>query len=435
MSHQNPINVEADRNRWLIALSAVAIHLSIGSIYAYSVYQKPLQNLHGWSISDVTFAFTVAIFVLGVVAAFLGKAVERYGPRTSGLVAAVLFGGGTVLAGVTIQMGSYYGFLATYGVLGGAGLGLGYIAPVSTLVSWFPDRRGMATGMAVMGFGAGALITGPVANYLMTTINIPANFYILGVGYFAAMTLGSLYLKKPPSGWAPAGMDPDEIGDGDSKHGVTISSDLAQLTAHDALRTPRFWAVWLVMFINISAGIMLLSVASNMLQDVTGATAALAASIVGVIGVFNGSGRILWASASDYLGRTRTYATFFVIQVLAFLSLPMISNVWVFSALMFLVITCYGGGFATLPAYLGDLFGTKELGAIHGYALTAWALAGVAGPTLVSQIVSRTGSYQLSFYIVAGTLVIGLASTGFLRYRIKSIKTRQSQSTATASMD
>ncbi|QRV17255.1 OFA family MFS transporter [Haloterrigena salifodinae] len=419
----------------MIALSAVAIHLSIGSIYAYSVYQNPLQELHGWSISDVTFAFTVAIFVLGISAAFLGKYVEKYGPRLSGLTAAVLFGGGTILAGVAIQAGSYVGFLATYGVLGGAGLGLGYISPVSTLVEWFPDRRGMATGMAVMGFGAGALITGPVAQELMTSLSIPMNFYVLGTGYFLAMALGANYLAKPPANWVPEGMDPDELEDTNSK-GVTVSSDLAQLTANEAIKTKRFWLVWTALFINISAGIMLLSVASNMTQEITGASAALAASIVGVIGVFNGAGRIGWASVSDYLGRTTTYAAFFAIQIVAFALMPNISNVWLFAAFMFAIVTCYGGGFACLPAYLGDLFGTKELGAIHGYSLTAWALAGVAGPTLVSKIVEQTGSYSLSFYIVAATLLVGLGCMALLRFDIENIKAeRKEGSTAQPSMD
>jgi OFA family oxalate/formate antiporter-like MFS transporter len=281
----------------------------------------------------------------------------------------------------------------------------------------------MATGMAVMGFGAGALLTSPVANYLMNTLSIPMNFYVLGAAYFLAMTAGSLYIKKPPSGWAPEGMDPAEVDGGGE--GVSVSTDLSQLTASEALRTKRFWLVWLIMFINVSAGIMLLSVASNMTQEITGASAALAASIVGVIGLFNGAGRIVWASASDYLGRTTTYGTFFGLQVVAFALMPSITNVWVFAAFMFLIVTCYGGGFACLPAYLGDLFGTKELGAIHGYSLTAWALAGVAGPTLVSQIVERTGSYQLSFYVVAATLVGGLACAVYLRYEINSIESNR----------
>ncbi len=415
---------EATKNRWLVALSAMAIHLSIGSVYAYSVYQNPLQDSLGWTIGDVSLGFTIAIFTLGISSASLGRYVERYGPRVSGLVAAVLFGGGTVLAGVAVQVGSHGGFLLTYGVLGGVGLGVGYITPVSTLVSWFPDRRGLATGLAVMGFGTGALITGPVANYLITATDIPSTFFALGVAYFLAMAAGASYLAKPPTGWAPAGMDPHEI-EAREGHGIVVKGDLEQRSAREAIRTPQFYLVWLIVFINVSAGIMLLSVASNMTQAITGATPAVAASVVGLLGVFNGAGRIVWSSLSDYLGRTRIYAVFFAIQTVAFLALPLITSVWLFAGVMFLIITCYGGGFACLPAYLADLFGTQELGAIHGYTLTAWSLAGVAGPTLVSQIVSTTGSYQLSFYVVTAGLVVGLVCVGILRWRIDVVRRAQ----------
>lgn len=428
MSHS-----QTEKNRWLIALSAVAIHLSIGSIYAYSVYQNPLRDTLGWEISDVTLAFTVAVVFLALAAAFLGRFVEKYGPRISGLAAAVTFGVGIIGAGVSVQIGSYPAFLATFGGISGIGIGLGYIAPVSTLVEWFPDRRGMATGMAVMGFGAGALITGPVANAIMQSFSIPMAFYALGVGYLVLMTAGASYLKKPPEGWVPDGMDESELDDSGAK-GVTVSTDLAQLTAKEALRTPRYYLVWLIIFINVSAGIMLLSVASPMLQSITGASSATAASIVGLIGVFNGGGRIAWASASDYLGRTATYATFFALQVAAFFLMPQISHVWVFAGLLFLVITCYGGGFACLPAYLGDLFGTKELGAIHGYTLTAWGLAGVAGPTLVARIVETTGSYAMSFYVITATLVVGLLSTVLLRRNINSVRDSQSSETTSAAV-
>lgn len=413
--------MDTNKNRWLIALSAVSIHLSIGSIYAYSVYQKPLQNTLGWEISDVSFAFTVAVVILALAAAFLGKYVEAYGPRISGLVAATTFGLGIIGAGVAVQLESYPGFLGTFGVIAGVGIGLGYIAPISTLVEWFPDRRGMATGMAVMGFGAGALITGPVANVIIQNYGVPMAFFSLGTGYFLLMAAGASYLKKPPDGWVPEGMDEDEI-ESDGTKGVTVSTDLAQLTAKEALRTRRYYLVWTVIFINVTAGIMLLSVASPMIQAITGATAATAASIVGVIGVFNGGGRIFWASASDYIGRTATYGTFFGLQIIAFLSLPRIQNVLLFAGVLFLIITAYGGGFACLPAYLGDLFGTKELGAIHGYTLTAWGLAGIVGPTLVSRIVETTGSYRMSFTIVTGMLVIGLFAVLLLRRNIRRLQ-------------
>ncbi|WP_433634213.1 L-lactate MFS transporter [Halomicrococcus sp. NG-SE-24] len=416
-------NTQTEKNRWLIALSAVLIHLSIGSVYAYSVYQNPLRDSLGWEISDVTMAFTVAIVFLAISAAFLGRYVEKHGPRLSGLAAAALFGLGTVGAGMAVEVGSYPMFIGTYGVLSGIGIGLGYIAPISTLVEWFPDRRGMATGLAVMGFGAGALITGPVANTIMQYAGISTAFFALGVGYTLLMVAGASYLKKPPEGWVPEGMDESEIDD--ATKGVTVSTDLEQLTAREALKTPRYYLVWLMLFINISAGIMLLSVASPMTQAITGANAATAASIVGVIGVFNGGGRIAWASASDYLGRTTTYGVFFAIQIAAFLLMPRITNVLLFASLLFLIITCYGGGFACLPAYLGDLFGTKELGAIHGYTLTAWGLAGVAGPMLVARIVEATGSYETSFYIVSVALVVGLLCTVLLRRRINSVKQSQ----------
>ncbi|MDG5775330.1 OFA family MFS transporter [Haloarculaceae archaeon H-GB2-1] len=404
------------------------IHLSIGSVYAYSVYQNPIQQSQGWSIADVTAAFTVAIFTLGMASAFLGRYVERYGPRISGLAAAFTFGTGTILAGVAVENGSHVGFLLTYGVLAGIGLGLGYITPVSTLVSWFPDRRGLATGLAVMGFGAGALVTGPVANVLIGMVGIPSTFYVLGLGYFLSMAAGASYLQKPPEGWIPQGMDPDEF-DEDARMGVVVKSDLEHLKASEAIRTPQFYLVWLIVFINVSAGIMLLSVASNMTQAVTGASAAVAATVVGLIGVFNGAGRIVWSSLSDYLGRTRTYAIFFVIQILSFLTLPSVTTVSLFAGITFLIITCYGGGFACLPAYLADLFGTEELGAIHGYTLTAWSLAGVAGPTLVSQIVEATGSYRLSFYVVSATLFVGLVCVGILRWRVGVVRNAQTQAT------
>jgi OFA family oxalate/formate antiporter-like MFS transporter len=412
------------KNRWLVAASAMLIHLSIGSVYAYSVYQRPLQESQGWSIGDVTLGFTVAIFTLGMSTALLGRYVERYGPRVSGTAAAVTFAGGTMLAGVAVEAGSHVGFVLTYGVVAGVGLGLGYISPISTLVKWFPDRRGLATGLAVMGFGAGALVTGPVANYLVRATSIPTTFYVLGVGYFVAMATGAAYLEKPPEGWVPAGIDPDAVVETDS-HGVIVASDLEQRTASEAIRTPQFYLVWLIVFVNVSAGIMLLSVASNMTQAITGASAGVAATVVGLLGLFNGAGRIVWSSLSDYLGRTATYGAFFVIQIGAFLALPRITTVPLFAGVLFLVITCYGGGFACLPAYLADLFGTEELGAIHGYALTAWSMAGVAGPTLVARIVELTGSYELAFYVVAGVLCVGLGCVGLLRWRMGVIREAQ----------
>ncbi|SFF83990.1 MFS transporter, OFA family, oxalate/formate antiporter [Halopelagius inordinatus] len=407
------------KNRWLIALSAVAIHLSIGSIYAYSIYQIPLRDAQGWATSQVTLAFSIAIFVLGVTAAFLGKYVEKYGPRKAGLAAAVLYGLGMIGSGASVVVGSLPLFLATFGVVGGMGLGLGYISPIGTLVEWFPDRRGMATGLAVMGFGAGALLTGPLGNFLIQNYGVSTTFFALGTLYFALMSLGASYLAKPPEGWLPEGMQGEENAH-EKATGALPGLDV--LTAAQARSTPRFWLLWLVIFINVTAGIMLLAFASPMLQQISGATATTAAFITGYIGIFNGGGRIVWSTLSDYIGRTTTYAAFMVIQIGAFFVMPQVAGVWVLAGLMFLVITCYGGGFACLPAYLSDLFGTDEVSAIHGYALTAWSAAGVVGPQLASFVLESTGNYETTLYIINAMVVVGLVTVGVLRWRIGKLK-------------
>jgi MFS transporter, OFA family, oxalate/formate antiporter len=412
-------STEASKNRWLIAVSAIAIHLSIGSIYAYSIYQIPLNETQGWSTSTVTLAFSIAIFVLGFTAAFLGSYVEKYGPRKSGLAAAILYGLGMAGSGVSVLLGSLPLFLATFGVVGGMGLGLGYITPIGTLVEWFPDRRGMATGLAVMGFGAGALLTSPLGNFLIQGYGIATAFFALGALYFVLMTAGSLYIAKPPDGWLPPGMEDTEEAQEEAKSAI---SGLTNLTAKEARTTPRFWMVWVIIFINISAGIMLLAFASPMLQQIAGASATTAAFITGYIGIFNGGGRIVWSTLSDYVGRTTVYGAFFAIQVVAFFLMPQITGVWVLASVIFLVITCYGGGFACLPAYLSDLFGTKEVSAVHGYALTAWAIAGVAGPQLASFILESTGNYTSALYVMNGALVVGLITVGVLRWRIGKLQ-------------
>ncbi|MFB6176656.1 MAG: OFA family MFS transporter [Halobaculum sp.] len=420
---------DTNKNRWLIAASAVAIHLSIGSIYAYSIYQIPLRETQGWSTSSVTLAFSIAVFVLGITAAFLGKYVEKYGPRKSGLAAGVLYGLGMVGSGVSVSLGSLPMFLATFGVIGGMGIGLGYISPIGTLVEWFPDRRGMATGLAVMGFGAGALLTGPLGNFLIKGYGVATTFFVLGVLYFLLMSLGASYLAKPPEGWLPEGMEGTE-GAEEKARGALPGLDV--MTAAEARKSPRFYMIWLVIFINVSAGIMLLAFASPMLQQIGGASSTTAAFIVGYIGIFNGGGRIAWSTLSDYVGRTTTYGAFMVIQIAAFLLMPQITAVWVLAGVLFLVITCYGGGFACLPAYLSDLFGTKEVSAIHGYALTAWGLAGVVGPQLASTVLEATGNYTSALYITSGALVVGLGTVLVLRWRIDKLRERSETPAAAA---
>ncbi|KHF39943.1 L-lactate MFS transporter, partial [Halalkalibacter okhensis] len=404
-------------NRWLIALSAVAIHLSIGSAYAYSVYSNPIAQTVGWKSTQVTLAFTLAIAFLGISAATLGRFVEKKGPRTSATIAAILFSFGQIGAGFAVWIQSLPLFLIMYGVIGGIGLGLGYISPVSTLVKWFPDRRGLATGIAVFGFGAGALVTSPVAARLIESVGVTNTFYILGATYLLLMLAGASYIVRPPQGWIPKG-----IQNSKEKGQNNVSEDLAQLTANEAIKTKRFWMLWTMIFINISSGIMIISVASPLSQEMIGLSVASAASMVGLMGIFNGGGRIGWSTISDYIGRSTVFSIFFIIQIIAFLTLPIVSNVILFQILIFLIMTTYGGGFAALPAFIGDIFGTKELGAIHGYILTAWSLAGVVGPITVAYIYETTGSYTPAFFLITIMLFIALLVSFMIQLDIKRIK-------------
>ncbi|OEY73430.1 L-lactate MFS transporter [Salegentibacter salarius] len=408
------------KNRWLIAASAVFIHISIGAAYAYSVYTQPLVETKGWSMASVTTAFTIMMVLGGGSAALFGKFVERSGPRKSAMLAAVLFGLGQAGSGFAISMDSLTGFLLSYGLLSGLGLGIGYIAPVSTLVKWFPDKRGLATGMAVLGFGTGALITAPVAASLIESIGISYTFYILGISYFVLMMLGASYIAPPPRNWMPAGMKA-AVKAGTRK----IKKDLSQATSGEAVRTKHFWMLWTMMLINTSAGIMMISVASPMAQNIVGLSAGAAATMVGIMGIFNGGGRLGWAAASDYISRPKVFIIFFIIQLVAFITLPIITSAFIFQIFIFLVVSCYGGGFSNLPAFIGDLFGTKELGAIHGYLLTTWSLGGLIGPTLVSQIYTRTGSYIPVFYVFTGLIIIALVISILLNRSIQKVKSKE----------
>jgi len=410
------------KNRWFIAASAISIHISIGAAYAYSVYTQPLVETQNWSVASVTTAFTIMMVLGGGSAALFGKFVERSGPRKSAMLAAVLFSLGQAGSGLAISLDSLTIFLLSYGLLSGLGLGIGYIAPVSTLVKWFPDKRGLATGMAVLGFGTGALLTAPVAANLIESVGISYTFYILGASYFILMMLGALYIAPPPKDWMPAGMKA-AVKAGTKK----IKRDLSQATANEAVRTKHFWMLWTMMLINTSAGIMMISVASPMAQNIAGLSAGAAATMVGLMGIFNGGGRLGWAAASDYISRPKVFIIFFIIQLVAFITLPIISSALIFQILIFLVVSCYGGGFSNLPAFIGDLFGTKQLGAIHGYLLTTWSLGGLIGPTLVSQIYTRSGSYVPVFYVFTGLIIVAFIVSLLLDRSIKKAKNQQKE--------
>lgn len=405
-----------NKNRWLIALSAIAIHLSIGGAYAYSVYKNPITDEMGWSTTNVTIAFTIMMGLAGFAAALFGSLVEKMGPRKSAIVAAVLFGIGQAGAGVAIVSDSVVLYWLTYGVLSGLGMGIGYIAPVSTLVKWFPDRRGLATGMAVLGFGSGALITAPVATYLMGTVGISNTYYILGISYFILMLLGALYIA-PPTGNVSV----------DKYATSTGAKPIAQLSAKEAVKTKHFWMLWSMHLVNVTAGIMMISVASPMAQEIVGLSVAGAAAMVGLMGLFNGGGRLLWAAASDYIGRHNVFVIFFIIQLITFVTLPFTTNVIIFQLFIFLVVSCYGGGFSNLPAFASDLFGTKQLGVIHGYLLTTWSLGGIFGPIIVTSIRNATNSYVPVFYLFSFLIGISLCISLWIRYDLKKLKKQQKE--------
>ena len=408
-----------EKNRWLMALSAVGVHICIGSVYAWSVYVKPIQQQMSWTLTDVTIAFSIAIFFLGLSAALIGKFVEKNGPRVSAIIAASLFGLGTMGSGLAIMMESKMLLYFFYGVLGGCGLGIGYISPVSTLVKWFPDKRGMATGLAIMGFGFASAIWGPTIKILIESVGIAGTFFILGAIYFVVMFLSALYLQKPEDDYLPEGFK-KKIESGKKK----LKKDLADLGLNEAIRTPRFYGLWLMLFINVTCGIAIIGVASPLLQEVVEISAIAAAAAVGLMGIFNGAGRIFWASLSDLLTRPVVYIIFFATQAVAFYMLPSITEIFVFQFVLYFIMSCYGGGFASIPAYIGDIFGTKELGAIHGYILTAWAAAGLVGPLIISIVKDMTGSYADTLYVFAGFFIIAFIISIAMLINIKSLKAK-----------
>lgn len=404
------------KNRWVIAASAVGIHLSIGSVYSWSVFSKPIMQQMGWPLKEVQFTFSLAILFLGLSAASLGYLVEKFGPRRTGMLAAVFFGLGIGGSGVAMLMKNIYVLYLCYGVLGGIGLGVGYIAPVSTLVKWFPDRRGLATGLAIMGFGFASLIAGPIIHELIENLGLATTFFSLGLVYFVVIFSAAQYLAPPPQGWVPAGWQGATQGQPKKRR-----ADLCQLAAKEAVRTRRFAYLWVMLFINVTCGIAVISVASSMAQEAARMSADQAAIMVGIMGLFNGGGRIVWASLSDYVGRPNTYTLLFVLQLLMFLLLTRVTGPFLFQLLIFLIMTCYGGGFSCIPAYIADLFGTKQLGAIHGYILTAWAAAGLAGPLFVAWVRQASGGYSGILTVFIGLFTLALIVSLLIRVDIRRL--------------
>jgi MFS family permease len=413
-------------NRWLVPPAALAIHLCIGEAYAFSVFTKPMAQAIGvtapkpgvdWTVPELGWIFSLAIVFLGLSAAFAGKWVERVGPRMAMFVAALCFCGGLIVSGFGVAAHQLWLVYLGYGVLGGCGLGIGYISPVSTLIKWFPDRPGLATGTAIMGFGGGALIGAPLAVALMrhfsdsTGTGVAQTMIVMGIVYFVWMLSGALIVRVPAPNWKPAGYVPPV----ESRKLVTTNNVLLE----QAIKTPQFYLLWFVLFLNVTAGIGVLGQASLMIQEMFGVTAVAAAGFVGLMSIFNMGGRIFWASMSDFMGRKTTYVIFFVLGAILYVIVPSsghLHSIALFVVAFLIIISMYGGGFSTIPAYLRDLYGTVNVGAIHGAILTAWSAAGIAGPVLVNYIreyqithgVAKADAYTITMYLMALLLVVGL---------------------------
>ena len=440
-------------SRWMVPPAALCIHLCIGQVYAFSVFNLPLSKLIGidhsapgdWKLTTIGWIFTLSIVVLGVSAATFGRWVEEAGPRRAMVAAAACFGGGFLVAAVGISAHNIWIIYLGYGVLGGCGLGLGYISPVSTLIKWFPDRPGMATGMAIMGFGGGALIASPLSVWLMARfstashLGVAETFVALGIIYACCMLAGAALVRVPPPDLRPAGWKPPAV----PRKLVTM----AHVHVYEALKTPQFWLLWWILCLNVTAGIGVLGQASAMSQEMFPhrVTAVAAAGFVGLMSLFNMGGRFLWASTSDLIGRKNTYFCFFALGAVLYALVPATGStgsVALFVLCFLVIISMYGGGFATIPAYLRDMFGTRYVGAIHGWLITSWSAAGVFGPVLVNYIrqyqidhgIPKSESYNLTMQIMAGLLVVGFVCNLFVRavHQRHHMGGEQSQWTAAA---
>jgi MFS family permease len=436
-------------SRWLVPPAALSIHLAIGQAYAFSVFKKPLNylvqvstnggglkplpgvdsiNPADWKFTDLGWIFSIAIVCLGLSAAVFGKWLEKAGPRKAMFASAICFGSGFFVSALGVQFHQLWLIYLGYGVIGGIGLGLGYISPVSTLIKWFPDRPGMATGMAIMGFGGGALIGAPLANNLMVyfksdhNLGVGSTFMVMGALYFVAMMFGVFTVRVPAPGWKPEGWTAPV------KPKAMVTSH--QVEVNEAFGTPQFWCLWVVLCMNVTAGIGILEQASPMIQELFKGRIgpAAAAGFVALLSLFNMGGRFIWSSVSDYIGRKNTYFIFFTLGAILYYLAPRtgasgLNSIPLFVATTAIILTMYGGGFATIPAYLRDMFGTMEVGAIHGRLLTAWSMAGVLGPILVNYIreyqknrgVPLADAYSTVLYVMVGLLIVGFIANALVR--------------------
>ena len=385
-------------NRWIIAAAGVVMQVALGAVYAWSVFRTPLVHGFGWSISEVTLTFTIAIFTLGLAAFVGGLWMRAKGPRIVGITGGVLYGLGVFLASFSDRgLGVLY---LTYGLIGGAGIGLAYIVPIATLVKWFPDRRGFITGVAVAGFGAGALVTAPIATRLIAHIGVLETFAILGIANFILVVGASLFMVNPPLNYRPAGWTPDASQAAHAARNYTLG---------EALRTWQWYTLWTLLFLNVTVGIAIISQAAPMAQEITGASAGTAAGMVGIISIANGSGRFLWAWLSDFVGRRWVFLAMFLLQAALFFVMPGVTGLSIFTIIAFGILLCYGGGFGTMPAFAADYFGVRDVGSIYGLMLTAWGCGSALGPLLIAHIRETTGHYGEALHVFAVIMLVSAA--------------------------
>ena len=387
-------------NRWGIAVAAVIMQICLGAVYGWSVFVTPLINAEHWRLTDVSLNFTLAIVFLGFGTVIGGLWQDRVGPRKVASVAGILYGIGYIVAGLATARHSLLELYLGYGVITGIGMGMGYICPVATLVKWFPDRRGLMTGVAVCGYGFGALIMSPFAAWEIIHHGIPATFWTLGIIYLIVVVFAAQFYANPPQGWVPEGWKP--------RTAVAKAASTYDFTVREAMATWQFYLLFLLLFLNVSAGIMIISQASPMAQQLVGMTALQAAGMVGVISICNGFGRVFWAWVSDSLGRARVYLLLYLIQVLIFFALPHIRNVTLFSAAFALIGLCYGGGFGTMPSFTADFFGAKYMGGIYGWILLAWGMAAIPSPIMIARVRQNTGSYGPAITVIAVVMLASL---------------------------
>jgi OFA family oxalate/formate antiporter-like MFS transporter len=385
-------------NRWGIAAAGFLMQMALGAVYAWSVFRVPLSKQFHWSISDVTLTFTICIFTLGIFAFIGGLWLNKSGPRVVALTGGFLYGLGVFLASFSAD--KLWWLYLSYGLIGGVGLGFGYIVPVAVLVKWFPDRRGLITGIAVGGFGAGALVTAPLATHLIQSVGVLQTFAYLGVAYLLFTMATGYFMVNPPPGWRPAGWEPSAV--------QARQRAVQDYTLSGALRTWQWWALWVLLFLNVSAGISLISQESPIFQEVAKVSAIVAAGMVGIVSIGNAVGRIFWAWTSDAITRRWTFVIMFLVQVGLFWALPTLSSATILTVFSFVILMCYGGGFGTMPAFAADYFGSKNVGPIYGLMLTAWGCASAFGPLLIAHLRQSSGSYASGLHIIAGIMAVSM---------------------------